>query len=161
MRVMGLDYGSKTVGVAISDALLLTAQPVETIERTTEDKLRRTLARIEALIKEYDVEKIVLGYPLNMDDSVGPRAQKTLEFKEKLEKRTQLPVILQDERLSTFVAKETLSEMGVKPQEQKQYVDKIAASFILQDYLYETEKKCTTEQRSFFMMKTGIRLNYM
>lgn len=141
MRVMGLDYGSKTVGVAISDALLLTAQPVETIERTTEDKLRRTLARIEVLIKEYEVEKIVLGYPLNMDDSVGPRAQKALEFKEKLEKRTQLPVILQDERLSTFVAKETLSEMGVKPQEQKQYVDKIAASFILQDYLNETEKK--------------------
>ena len=135
MRIMGLDYGSKTVGVAISDALLLTAQPIETIERSSENKLRKTLARIDALILSYEVERIVLGFPLNMDDSIGERAEKTLAFKERLEARTGLPVILQDERLSTFAAKETLSEMGVHPKEQKQYVDKIAASYILQDYL--------------------------
>lgn len=135
MRIMGLDYGSKTVGVAISDDLLLTAQPVETITRESENKLRRTFARIEQLVQEYQVELIVLGLPLNMDDTRGERADKTLEFKEKLEKRCGLEVVLQDERLSTIAAKETLTEMGVKGRDLKQYVDKIAASYILQDYL--------------------------
>lgn len=134
-RIMGLDYGAKTVGVAITDDLLLTAQPVETIKRDSENKLRRTLARIEALIAEYDVERIVLGLPLNMDDSIGERAEKTLEFAEKLKERTGLPVIMQDERLSTFTAKEVLEEMGVAPCDMKQHVDKIAAAFILEDYL--------------------------
>jgi len=132
---MGLDYGAKTVGVAISDALLLTAQPIETIKREKETKLRQTLARIDVLIREYEVEKIVLGFPLCMDDSIGERAEKTLDFKTRLEQRTGLPVVLQDERLSTFAADETLSEMGVRPEDRKQYVDKIAASYILQDYL--------------------------
>ena len=135
MRIMGLDYGSKTVGVAISDDLLLTAQPVETITRDAENKLRRTLARIEQLIQEYQVELIVLGLPLNMDDSVGERAERTLEFRDKLAKRTGLEIIMQDERLSTEEAKETLTEMGVKGRDLKKYVDKIAASYILQDYL--------------------------
>lgn len=135
MRIMGLDYGSKTVGVAISDALLFTAQPKETIFRERETKLRRTLARIEELIAEYEIEEIVLGLPLNMDDSVGERAQKTLEFKEILEKRTGMRVILHDERLSTFEAKEILREAGVREKDMKTYVDKIAASYILQDYL--------------------------
>ncbi len=135
MRIMGLDYGSKTVGVAISDDLLLTAQPIETITRESENKLRRTLARIEQLIEEYQVGLIVLGLPLNMDDSVGERAERSLEFKEKLIKRTGLEVIMQDERLSTISAKETLTEMGVKGRDLKQYVDKVAATYILQDYL--------------------------
>lgn len=135
MRIMGLDYGSKTVGVAISDELLLTAQAKETIFREREDKLRKTLARIEELTAEYKVDEIVLGFPLNMDDSVGERAEKTLAFKAQLEKRLGMEVILQDERLSTFEAKETLREMGVKEKDLKQYVDKIAASYILQDYL--------------------------
>ena len=82
---MGLDYGSKTVGVAISDALGITAQGIETIERKEENKLRQTLARIEALVKEYEVEKIVLGFPKNMNNTLGERAEKSLEFKEKLE----------------------------------------------------------------------------
>lgn len=137
MRIMGLDYGSKTVGVAISDALLLTAQPIETIVRSRENKLRQTLARICALINEYEVERIVLGFPLNMDDTMGERCEKTMEFKEALEKKTGLEVVLVDERLSTFTAKETLNEMGVKEADMKQYVDKIAASYILQDYLNE------------------------
>ena len=135
MRIMGLDYGSVTVGVAISDSLCITAQPLETITRRSENKLRRTFARIEELIKEYEVEFIVLGLPLNMDDSVGPRAERTLEFKEALEKRTQMEVILQDERLSTFEAREVLKESGVKPEDTKKYIDKIAASCILQDFL--------------------------
>ena len=135
MRIMGLDYGSKTVGVAISDALLLTAQGIETIERKEENKLRKTLARIEALIKEYEVEKIVLGLPLNMNDTVGERAEKTLEFKAMLERRTGLEVILWDERLTTVEAEQILIESNVRREDRKKYIDKIAAGFILQGYL--------------------------
>lgn len=86
MRILGLDYGSKTVGVAVSDPLGLTAQRVETIWRKQENKLRRTLARIEELTAEYGVEKIVVGLPKNMNNTMGERAEKTLEFKEMLEK---------------------------------------------------------------------------
>ena len=135
MRIMGLDYGSKTVGVAISDALLFIAQPHETIFRERETKLRKTLARIEELVREYEIEEIVLGLPLNMDDSLGERARKTLEFKGILEKRLNKKIILHDERLSTYAAQEILKEAGVKGRDMKTYVDKIAASCILQDYL--------------------------
>ena len=135
MRIMGLDFGAKTVGVAISDSLLLTAQGVEIIRRKHEDKLRKTLARIEELILEYEVNKIILGMPYNMDDSIGERAEKTLEFKEKLERRSGLEVILIDERLTTFEAKEVMNETGVKKNKQKEYVDMIAAMLILQGYL--------------------------
>ena len=93
MRILGLDYGSKTVGVAISDPLGITAQGVETIWRKQENHLRQTLARIEELISEYQVERIVLGYPKNMNNTIGERAQKSLEFKEMLERRTGLEVI--------------------------------------------------------------------
>lgn len=132
---MGLDYGSKTVGVSISDALLLTAQGIETIERKEENKLRKTLARIESLIKEYEVEKIVLGLPLNMNDTIGERAEKTLEFKAMLERRTGLEVILWDERLTTVEAEQILIESNVRREDRKKYIDKIAAGFILQGYL--------------------------
>ena len=135
MRIMGLDYGSKTVGVAVSDELLLTAQPVETIERKSENKLRRTLARIEELIDSYGVSFIVLGYPKNMDNSEGFRAQATEEFKEMLERRTGLDVFLQDERLSTVESERVLMEQGVRRENRKRYVDKLAASIILQGYL--------------------------
>ena len=135
MRIMGLDYGSKTVGVSISDALLLTAQGIETIERKEENKLRKTLARIEALIKEYEVEKIVLGLPLNMNDTIGERAQKTLEFKAMLERRMGLEVIMWDERLTTVEAEQILIESNVRREDRKKYIDKIAAGFILQGYL--------------------------
>lgn len=140
MRIMGLDYGSRTVGVAVTDDLLLTAQPVETIKRDSENKLRRTLARIEEIIREKEVSEIVVGLPLNMDDTEGERALKTLAFAEKLKKRTGLPVHMQDERLSTVAAEETLTEMGVKGRDMKQYVDKIAAAYILEDYLNGREK---------------------
>lgn len=135
MRVMGLDFGSKTVGVAVSDALLVTAQGVETIPRKSPGKLRRTLARIEELAGEYQVEKIVLGFPKNMNNTEGERCEKTREFKEMLERRTGLPVILWDERLTTVAAERTLMESGVCREARKSYVDKIAAVFILQGYL--------------------------
>ncbi|PNV63457.1 Holliday junction resolvase RuvX [Clostridium sp. chh4-2] len=141
MRVMGLDYGSRTVGVAVCDPLGLTAQALETITRDEENKLRPTLRRIEALIAEYEIETIVLGYPKNMDDSIGERAQKTEEFKHMLEKRTGLEVILWDERLTTVAANEILMESGVRREDRKKVIDKIAAGLILQGYLdYRREK---------------------
>jgi putative Holliday junction resolvase len=135
MRIIGLDFGSKTVGVALSDPLGITAQGVEIIRRESENKLRRTLARIETLIEENDVEKIVLGYPKNMNNTLGDRIEKTEDFKEKLERRTGLEVILWDERLSTVEADNIMMESGVRRENRKQYVDKIAAMIILQGYL--------------------------
>ena len=132
---MGLDYGTKTVGVAISDALGLTAQGIETIERKEENKLRRTCARIEELIREYEVEKIVLGFPKHMNNDVGERAEKSLEFKAMLERRTGLEVGMWDERLTTVAAERTLIESKVRREDRKKYIDKIAAVFILQGYL--------------------------
>lgn len=135
MRIMGLDYGTKTVGVAISDSLLLTAQGIETIQIAQAGKLRKTYARIESLIKEYEVDRIVLGFPKNMNNTEGERCQATVEFKEKLEARTGLPVILWDERQTTISAERVLQESGVRREDRKQYIDKIAAVFILQGYL--------------------------
>lgn len=135
MRIMGLDFGSKTVGVAVSDSLLLTAQGVEIIRRKEENKLRRTLARIEELIVEYEVGEIVLGLPRNMNATEGERADLTREFKEKLERRTGLPVELWDERLTTVAADHIMMEAGVRRENRKEYVDKIAAMLILQGYL--------------------------
>lgn len=135
MRILGLDYGSKTVGVAVSDPLGLTAQALETIWRKQENKLRRTLARIDELVKEFEIERIVVGYPKNMNNTIGERAQKSLEFKEMLEKRTGLPVMMWDERLTTVEANRTLMEAGVRRENRKQYMDELAAVFILQGYL--------------------------
>lgn len=135
MRIMGLDFGSKTVGVAVSDSLLVTAQGVEIIRRKDENKLRQTLARIEELIVEYEVEEIVLGLPKNMNATEGVRAELTLEFKDKLERRTGLPVHMWDERLTTVAADKTMMEAGVRRENRKKYVDMIAATLILQGYL--------------------------
>ena len=134
-RIMGLDFGSKTVGVAVSDGLGLTAQGVEIIRRTSENKLRQTLARIESLLGEYEVGKIVLGFPKNMNNTIGERAEKTLAFKEMLERRTGLPIVMWDERLTTVAADRVLIEAGVRRENRKGYVDEIAAVFILQGYL--------------------------
>ena len=135
MRILGLDYGSKTVGVDVSDPLGLTAQKVETICRKQENKLRRTLARIEELIAEYEVEKIVLGFPKNMNNTVGERAEKAIEFGERLKKRTGLEVIMWDERLTTVASEKVLMESGVRRENRKKVIDQIAASMILQGYL--------------------------
>lgn len=135
MRIMGLDLGSKTVGVAISDPLLLTAQGIEIIRRKEENKLRRTFARLEELIEEYEVTQIVLGLPKNMNDTLGYRAELSMEFKDKLERRTGLPVSMWDERLTTVAADKAMIEAGIRREDRKEHVDKIAAVFILQGYL--------------------------
>ena len=141
MRIMGLDYGSKTVGVAVSDALGLTAQGIEIVRRKSENKLRQTLARIEEIAKEYGVEKIVLGFPKHMNNDIGERAEKSLEFKEMLERRTGLPVVMWDERLTTVEADRTMMETGIRRENRKEYVDMIAAQIILQDYLDNSKDK--------------------
>ena len=147
-RILGLDYGTKTVGVAVSDPLLLTAQGVEIIRRKEENKLRKTLARIEELVKEYGASRIVLGLPKKMNNSLGDRAEKSLAFKEMLERRTGLPVVMWDERLTTVAADRTMMEAGIRREHRREYVDEIAAVFILQNYLdylschpMETNKK--------------------
>ncbi|PTL28646.1 Holliday junction resolvase RuvX [Lachnospiraceae bacterium oral taxon 096] len=135
MRIMGLDYGSKTVGVAISDVLGMTAQPVETIVRKEENKLRKTCARLEALIQEYHIERIVLGRPLNMDDTAGERVEQCEIFKAMLERRTGLEIVWQDERLTTVEADQILADSGVKKEDRKKYIDQVAASLILKEYM--------------------------
>ncbi len=137
-----MDFGSKTVGVAVSDPLLITAQGIEIIRRKDENKLRQTLARIEELILEYEVDRIVLGLPKNMNDTLGERAKLSLEFKDKLERRTGLPVVMWDERLTTVAADRAMMEAGIRREHRKEHVDKIAAIFILQGYLdYLTSKE--------------------
>lgn len=135
MRLIGLDYGTKTVGVAVSDELGITAQPLETITRTSSKKLRKTLARIESLIKEYDVEKIVLGNPKNMNNTEGDRSVQTEAFKKQLERRTGLPVVLWDERLTTAESERILISGGVRRENRKAVIDQLAASIILQSYM--------------------------
>ena len=135
MRIMGLDFGSKTVGVAVSDPLGLTAQGVEIIRRKSENKLRQTLARIKELVDQYEVKTIVLGLPKHMNNDIGKRAGKSLEFREMLEKRTGLRVVMWDERLTTVEADRTMMEAGIRRENRKEYVDMLAAVFILQGYL--------------------------
>ena len=135
MRLMGLDLGSKTVGVAVSDPLLNVAREVEIIRRKEENKLRQTLARIEELIVEYDVKEIVLGLPKNMDGTEGERAALSLEFRDKLERRTGLPVHMWDERLTTVEAIEIMDADGIKPKDREKYVDMIAARVILEGFM--------------------------
>ena len=135
MRIIGLDYGTKTVGVAVSDALAITAQGLETITRKEENKLRKTLARIEEIIKEYNVTKIVVGLPKNMNNTIGERAEACKEFAAKLERRTGIEVVMWDERLSTVSASNVLIESGVRREQRKAVIDKISAVFILQGYL--------------------------
>lgn len=140
MRVLGLDYGSKTVGVAVSDPLLITAQGLEIIRRDSENKIRKTLARIEEIIREYEVDTIVLGLPINMNGTEGERAGKTREFKEHIERRSGIPVILWDERLTTVAADKAMIEADIRRENRKKYVDEIAAMFILQGYLDSRKK---------------------
>ncbi len=146
MRIMGLDFGSKTVGVAVSDPLGITAQGVEIIRRKSANKLRQTLARIEELIKEYDVDELVLGLPKNMNGTEGERCERTREFKEMLEKRTGLPIAFWDERLTTVAADRAMVEKGMGRYERKEYVDEIAAIFILQGYMDAKKLSASTEQ---------------
>ena len=146
IRILGLDFGSKTVGVAVSDPLGITAQGIEIVRRTSENKLRKTLARIEALVAEYQVTEFVLGLPKNMNNTSGERVEKTMEFKAMLERRTGLPVHMWDERLTTVAADRTLIEAGVRRENRKEYVDMLAAVYILQGYLDSLERKKNDEE---------------
>ena len=146
MRILGLDYGAKTVGVAVSDPLGLTAQGVEIIRRQRETKLRQTLARIEELVQFYHADRIVLGFPKHMNDDIGERAEKALEFRDMLEKRLHLPVEMEDERLTTVEAVRVMNEMNLRGKERKAVVDEIAAVFILQTYLDRLQIRKEAEQ---------------
>ncbi|MCI9565249.1 MAG: Holliday junction resolvase RuvX [Eubacterium sp.] len=135
MRLLALDFGSKTVGVAVSDELGITATGVEIVRRKSPDKLRQTLARIEALIEEFQVDKVILGYPVMLDGSEGERVRKTKEFAQMLKRRTGKEIIFQDERLTTVEAYEIMDFMGIKKEDRYNYVDMVAAKVILEDYL--------------------------
>lgn len=134
-KLLGLDYGSKTVGVALSDELGLLAHPFKTIFRERESKLRQTIAELRKIIEDHNIEKIILGLPVNSDGSFGVRVNKTLEFKELLSKKLGLPIILIDESLSTVEANEVLFCCNIPASKQKQYLDSIAAAVVLQEYL--------------------------
>ncbi|MDD2234776.1 MAG: Holliday junction resolvase RuvX [Desulfitobacteriaceae bacterium] len=130
MRIMGLDFGSRTIGVAISDPFLWTAQALKTIKRS-----KNELVELAEIIKEYEVKEIVLGYPKNMNGTIGERAEITSKFREKLIRKFSLPVILWDERLSTVGAEHSLLEADLSREKRKKVIDKMAAVFILQGYL--------------------------
>jgi len=139
MRLLGLDYGSKTVGVAVSDPMGMGATAVEIIRREKENHLRKTLARVEELARVYGAEGIVLGYPINMNGTAGDRAEKALEFKKKLEARLPLPVFLCDERLTTVEAEDIMDFNGIHKKDRGKYVDMIAAQVILEDFMHRAD----------------------
>ena len=145
MRLLGLDFGSKTVGVAVSDPLGLTATAIEIVRRQSPNKLRKTLARIEEIIKEYDIDTIVLGYPVMLDGTAGERVEKTKEFATMLERRTGKEIIFQDERLTTVEAYEIMDLMDIKKEDRYDYVDMIAAKVILEDYLNDNFRDLHTD----------------
>lgn len=129
---MGLDVGDKTVGVAISDPLFITAQPYETIKRT---KAKFDIDRIEEIIKEKDISIVVVGLPKNMNNTIGPQSMKVMSFVDLIKKRIDIEIVYEDERLTTVQSKSVLIDMNVRRENRKTHIDKIAASFILQSYL--------------------------
>ncbi|GIP39257.1 putative pre-16S rRNA nuclease [Paenibacillus sp. J31TS4] len=139
MRIMGLDYGDKTIGVAVSDELGWTAQGIEVIRRS--GPLSRDLERLQEIIREYDVDTIVVGLPKNMNGTVGPRGELCMEFARELQNTFKQPVHMWDERLTTVSATRTLLEADVSRKKRKQVVDKMAAALILQNYLDSKSRK--------------------
>jgi putative Holliday junction resolvase len=140
LRIIGLDFGEKTIGVAVSDPFGWTAQGVEIIRRKQEENIKPSLNRLKELIDQYNIEKIVLGLPKNMNNTLGPRAEKTINFKSKLEKMFSIPVEMWDERLSTKAAESILLEADVSRNKRKKVIDKMAAVYILQGYLDSMSK---------------------
>ena len=132
MRIMSLDVGSRTIGIACSDALLMTAQGIETIRRTS---LEKDFNRLLELIAEYEVHELVVGMPKNMNGTKGERAERTEEFVEKMKEVIDLPVSYWDERLSTVMAERQLIAADVSRKKRKSVIDKMAAVVILQGYL--------------------------
>src|SRR5690554_3665015 len=131
-RIMGLDVGDKTIGVAISDLLQITAQGLTTIKRESNEK---DLNRLEAIIKEYNIKKIVVGLPKNMNNTIGPQGEKVIKFAERLKNKLKVEIIYQDERLTTSAAERLLIEGDMRREKRKTVIDKVAATFILQTYL--------------------------
>ncbi|WP_316571911.1 Holliday junction resolvase RuvX [Neobacillus sp. YIM B06451] len=134
MRILGLDVGSKTVGVALSDEFGWTAQGLETI-KIDEEKNEFGFGRLGQIIKEYGVEKVVIGLPKNMNGTLGPRAEASKRYAEDVESRFSVPTVLWDERLSTMAAERVLLEADVSRKKRKKVIDKMAATMILQGYL--------------------------
>jgi len=132
MRIMALDLGEKTIGVAVSDPLGITAQGIKVLRRGS---LKDDFFRLKELVEEYTVGCIVIGYPLNMDGSAGAKANEIIKFKERLADALSLPVVLWDERLTTVAAQRTLLEAGMRRADRKKVVDKIAAVLILEGYM--------------------------
>ncbi|MDF2963942.1 MAG: putative Holliday junction resolvase [Paenibacillus sp.] len=137
-RLMGLDYGDKTIGIAVSDELGWTAQGIETIRRTTAE---RDLARLRELIALYNVEELVVGLPKNMNNTIGPRGEICIEFAQSLQEILRMPVHLWDERLTTMSAQRTLIEADVSRKKRKLVIDKMAAALILQNYMDSKSKR--------------------
>lgn len=134
MRTMGLDVGTKTVGIAISDALGWTAQGIETM-KIDEDAGHFGMERLKELVKAYDVHAFVVGYPKNMNNTIGPRGEASERYAELLKETFQFPVVLWDERLTTMAAERMLIDADVSRKKRKQVIDKMAAVMILQGYL--------------------------
>lgn len=136
-RYMGLDVGDRTIGVAISDLLLITAQGLETIRR---ESIKKDTNRLVELVNEYDIEKIIVGLPLNMNNTLGPQGEKVKEFVKKLKNKVDVDIEYEDERLTTVAAERILLEGDVSRENRKKVIDKVAASYILQSYL-DREKR--------------------
>jgi len=134
-RILGLDYGDKTVGVAVSDILGITAQSLETIRRDGAEVFKPVIKRLKEIVEQYNVTEIVLGYPKNMNNTLGDRCRKTEEFKERIKKTIKLPIVLWDERLSTMAVTRAMIQADMRRDKRKNIVDQQAAAFILQGYL--------------------------
>jgi putative holliday junction resolvase len=141
-RIMGLDFGSKTIGVAVTDPLHITAQPVKTIRRSN---LAKDIAELKELIAEYEIGEVVIGLPLNMSGSSGENSENVLLFKDRLEKDLTLPVFVWDERLSTQAMQRVLIDADVSRQKRKKVIDTLAAVFILQGYLDHKKMRMKNE----------------
>lgn len=131
-RIMGLDIGDKTIGVAVSDPMLITAQGLETIKR---ENIKKDIDEIINLIREYNITKIVIGLPKNMNNTIGPQGEKVLSFVDKLKEKVDVEIHLQDERLTTVAAEKTLIEGNMSRKKRKKVIDMVAATYILQTYL--------------------------
>ncbi|WP_296126521.1 Holliday junction resolvase RuvX [uncultured Anaerococcus sp.] len=131
-RIMGLDVGDKTIGIALSDPMFITSQPFETIKRK---KAKFDIDRIEEIINEKDVSTLIVGLPKNMNNTIGPQAMKVMSFVDLIKKRIDIEIIYQDERMTTLESEAVLIDMSVRRENRKEHIDKIAASFILQSYL--------------------------
>lgn len=131
-RIMGLDIGDKTIGVAVSDPMLITAQGLKTIKR---ENIKKDIDEIINLIREYNITKIVIGLPKNMNNTIGPQGKKVLSFVDKLKEKVDVEIHLQDERLTTVAAEKTLIEGNMSRKKRKKVIDMVAATYILQTYL--------------------------